>query len=154
MRVEQKHIAYKPSARCIQDTLSSRAKTFCFKIQCTSERANGILRTTGWMVPQKSAACSCMQDTFARARTRPKGYAAARPSARATIGYLVYNACSDPLLLFIHCYRYITISSRAALGLPAECVARVKVSCIQYITMHLVFKILLLARALCLHRGV
>ena len=32
-----------------------------------------------------------MQDTFARARTRPKGYAAARPSARATIGYLVYK---------------------------------------------------------------
>ena len=30
----------------------------------------------------------CMQDSFARARTRPK---AARPSARATIGYLVYN---------------------------------------------------------------
>ena len=29
-----------------------------------------------------------MQDSFARARTRPK---AARPSARATIGYLVYN---------------------------------------------------------------
>ena len=33
----------------------------------------------------------CMQDTFTRARTRPKGYAAARPSARATIGYLVYK---------------------------------------------------------------
>ena len=33
-----------------------------------------------------------MQDSFARARTRPKGLnAAARPSARATIGYLVYN---------------------------------------------------------------
>ena len=32
-----------------------------------------------------------MQDSFARARTRPKGYAAARPSARATIGYLVYK---------------------------------------------------------------
>ena len=31
----------------------------------------------------------CMQDTFARARTRPKGRY--RPSARATIGYLVYN---------------------------------------------------------------
>ena len=30
----------------------------------------------------------CMQDSFARTRTRPK---AARPSARATIGYLVYN---------------------------------------------------------------
>ena len=30
-----------------------------------------------------------MQDTFARARTRPKGRKAKR--ARATIGYLVYN---------------------------------------------------------------
>ena len=30
-----------------------------------------------------------MQDSFARARTRPN--AAARPSARATIGYLVYK---------------------------------------------------------------
>ena len=29
-----------------------------------------------------------MQDTFARAHTRPKG---GRPSARATIGYLVYK---------------------------------------------------------------
>ena len=29
-----------------------------------------------------------MQDTFARARIRPK---AARPSARATIGYLIYK---------------------------------------------------------------
>ena len=47
---------------------------------------------------------ACMQDTFARARTQPKGCtkpsardarvsceAAARPSARATIGYLVYK---------------------------------------------------------------
>ena len=32
-----------------------------------------------------------MQDTFARARARPKGHAAARPSARAKIGYIVYN---------------------------------------------------------------
>ena len=32
-----------------------------------------------------------MQDTFARTRTRPEGYAAARPSARATIGYLVFK---------------------------------------------------------------
>ena len=33
-----------------------------------------------------------MQDTFARARTWPKGCTkAARPSARATIGYLVYK---------------------------------------------------------------
>ena len=31
----------------------------------------------------------CMQDTFARATH--VAYAAARPSARATIGYLVYN---------------------------------------------------------------
>ena len=31
----------------------------------------------------------CMQDTFARATH--SAYAAARPSARATIGYLVYN---------------------------------------------------------------
>ena len=37
---------------------------------------------------------SCMQDSFARARTRPK---AARPSARATIGYLVYNPQSPML---------------------------------------------------------
>ena len=29
---------------------------------------------------------SCVQDNFARARTRPKR---ARPSARATIGYLI-----------------------------------------------------------------
>ena len=35
---------------------------------------------------------SCMQDTFARATH--SAYAAARPSARATIGYLVYNADS------------------------------------------------------------
>ena len=33
----------------------------------------------------------CLQDTIARARTRPKGLAAARPSARATIGFLVYK---------------------------------------------------------------
>ena len=33
-----------------------------------------------------------MQDTFARTRTRPKLYAAAKPSARASIGYLVYNS--------------------------------------------------------------
>ena len=32
---------------------------------------------------------ACMRDTFDRARTRPKG---CRPSARATIGYLVYKA--------------------------------------------------------------
>ena len=32
---------------------------------------------------------ACMQDTFARARNRPKGYAAARPSAPATIGYIL-----------------------------------------------------------------
>ena len=32
-----------------------------------------------------------MQDTFARARPRALGLKAARPSARATIGYLVYN---------------------------------------------------------------
>ena len=69
----------------------------------------------------------CMQDTFARAthsafrpsvvckipllarRSRPKG---ARPSARATIGYLVYKA---------------------------ECVARAKVSCIQMIKQYRLF---------------
>ena len=48
------------------------------------------------------SAYACMQDSFARARTRPsaratigylvyKAYAAARPSARATIGYFVYK---------------------------------------------------------------
>ena len=36
-----------------------------------------------------------MQDSFARARTRPN--AAARPSARATIGYLVYNIICNTL---------------------------------------------------------
>ena len=41
----------------------------------------------------------CMQDTFARARTRPMQYAAARPSARATIGYLVYNKAVDSSIL-------------------------------------------------------
>ena len=33
----------------------------------------------------------CMQDTFARANTRQSSYAAARPSARTTIMYLVYK---------------------------------------------------------------
>ena len=36
---------------------------------------------------------NCMQDTFARA-THP-AYAAARPSARATIGYLVYKRANS-----------------------------------------------------------
>ena len=40
----------------------------------------------------------CMQDTFARATH--SAYAAARPSARATIGYLVYN--SNYSLTIIH----------------------------------------------------
>ena len=39
----------------------------------------------------KSKLCCCMQDTFARATH--SAYAAARPSARATIGYLVYKLC-------------------------------------------------------------
>ena len=57
----------------------------------------------------KMSIFSCTQETFARARTRSKGlyarylcsrahsaYAAARPSACATIGYLVYNLKASP----------------------------------------------------------
>ena len=60
---------------------------------------------------------SCIQDSFARARTRPKGYAAARPSARATIGYLVYKGFSQDLknigerlsgMMINHSYSIIT----------------------------------------------
>ena len=65
------HTAWGNQDVCIQDTLSSRA--------------------LGLAAFRQSAHASCMQDSFARARTRPK---AARPSARATIGYLVYNLCS------------------------------------------------------------
>ena len=44
-----------------------------------------------------------MQDTFARARTRPlKAYAAARPSARATIGYLVFKYIINLSFKLIH----------------------------------------------------
>ena len=39
--------------------------------------------------PSNNTVTDCMQDTFARATH--SAYAAARPSARATIGYLVYN---------------------------------------------------------------
>ena len=42
-------------------------------------------------VPDKFWAKTCMYDTFARAHTRPKDQAQ-RPSARATIGYLVCKA--------------------------------------------------------------
>ena len=48
------------------------------------------------------SACVCMQDSFARARTRP------RPSARATIGYLVYNACVHSDLPCSIVYKYYT----------------------------------------------
>ena len=46
-----------------------------------------------------SPSISSMQDTFARACTRPKGLtnAAARPSAHLTIGYLVYKSISITL---------------------------------------------------------
>ena len=37
----------------------------------------------------------CMQDSFARARTRPKR------QARATIGYLVYNENYRPVLIYV-----------------------------------------------------
>ena len=39
---------------------------------------------------------SCMQDTFARATY--SAYAAARPSARVTIGYLVYKFTSSKVV--------------------------------------------------------
>ena len=52
--------------------------------------------------------CSCMQDSFARARTRPKGYVTVAQVRRATIGHLVHKpttktrddrvSCIQPLL--------------------------------------------------------
>ena len=62
------------------------------------------------------AALGCMQDTFARAT-----HSAARPSARATTGYLVYNAlgricvarakvsfvCKIPLLTLVFTFQLI-----------------------------------------------
>ena len=47
-----------------------------------------------------------------------------RPSASREQRYLAYNRISCSCI-------QDTLSSRAALGLPAECVARAKVSCIQ-----------------------
>ena len=49
----------------------------------------------------------CMQDTFARATH--SAYAAARPSARATIGYLVYNI-KHCLGCYLEMYLLITVS--------------------------------------------
>ena len=46
------------------------------------------LRVINWLV------LHCMHDTFARATH--SAYAAARPSARATIGYLVYKVLQRP----------------------------------------------------------
>ena len=59
----------------------------CIKIYLCS-RAHSALRLN--KADRPSARNDCMQDNFARARTRPK-IKTARPSARATIGYLVYK---------------------------------------------------------------
>ena len=65
-------------------------------IQSIKSRANILTR----LQSKSYTELSCMQDSFARACTRPKGLTAARPSARATIGYLVYKELSSFSSLF------------------------------------------------------
>ena len=60
-----------------------------------------------------------MQDTFARATH--SAYAAARPSARATIGYLVYNPPIKNTLIF---------ADFNVVGHEEEFVIKIVVSCV------------------------
>ena len=84
----------------------------CIQDTLTSRAQRYLAYSCIVIVSVENTVYSCMQDNFGCARTRPKHEAAAMPSERAT--------CIQD-----------TLSSRAALGLPAECVARAKVSCIQ-----------------------